>query len=202
MQILRARKNLELPVSQRQEEILIGCILGDAHITKRGQIRIEQGEKQKDYLAWKYNELQSLAYQNIYQAQRRDKRNGKSYKSFYITLRQYFRPWRNIWYPNGKKIFSQRPSITNLSLAVWYMDDGSWNKTRNAIILSIDGFDRNDRNKIQEFFKDELGIETLIRSNKQLRIRSNSHDRFFEKIRPYIIPSMEYKISNPVTTES
>ena len=201
MQILRARKNLELPVSQRQEEILIGCILGDAYITKRGQVRIEQSETQKDYLAWKYNELQSLAYQNIYQAQRKDKRNGKSYKSFYITLRQYFRPWRDTWYLNGKKIFPQRPSITDLSLAVWYMDDGSWNKTRNAVILSIDGFNETDRIKIQEFFK-RKGIETIIRSNRQLRIRNNSHDRFFERIRPHIVPSMEYKIPNPVTTES
>jgi len=30
--ILRARKNLSLALTERQKEILIGCILGDGHI--------------------------------------------------------------------------------------------------------------------------------------------------------------------------
>ena len=44
--VLHARKRIFLSVSERQKEILIGCILGDAYITPMGKIRIEQSEKQ------------------------------------------------------------------------------------------------------------------------------------------------------------
>lgn len=59
---LRARKRLCLSMSERQREILIGCVLGDAYITKLGKIRIEQSIKQREYVAWKYSELKSLCY--------------------------------------------------------------------------------------------------------------------------------------------
>ena len=53
--LLRARKNLELGMTDRQRDILIGCILGDAHIAPKGKIRIEQSVKQREYVRWKYN---------------------------------------------------------------------------------------------------------------------------------------------------
>jgi len=202
MQILHAKKNLELVVAQRPEEILIGCILGDAYITKKGQIRIEHSQKQKEYLLWKYNELKSLAYQKIYEAARKDKRSGKVYKSLYIILRQYFRPWRNIWYRDNKKIFPQDIPITNLSLAVWYMDDGYRDRRRKATFLSTDGFSEIERERIQQFFQDQLGIETTVNIKGKLRIRKRSEEKFIESIKPYILSCMRYKIPNPVTTDS
>ncbi len=45
--IFTARKNLKLDVSDRQVQILVGCLLGDAYITKLGKIQIEQSDKQK-----------------------------------------------------------------------------------------------------------------------------------------------------------
>jgi hypothetical protein len=60
--VLRARKRLSLELTQRQKEILIGCILGDAYISPLGKIRIEQSTKQREYVDWKYQELRSLCY--------------------------------------------------------------------------------------------------------------------------------------------
>ena len=60
--VLHARKQLVLELSKRQQEILIGCILGDAHIRPIGKIWIEQSVKQREYMEWKYNELSSLCY--------------------------------------------------------------------------------------------------------------------------------------------
>lgn len=44
--IFTARKNLKLEVSDRQIEIIVGCLLGDAYLTKLGKIQIEQSIKQ------------------------------------------------------------------------------------------------------------------------------------------------------------
>jgi len=199
MAILHARKNLRLYVSRRQEEILTGCILGDAYITKRGQIVIEQGIPQKEYLLWKYEELRTLAYPSVRPIKRLDKRNNQIYQSVCFNLRQYFRPWRDKFYPQGYKIFPDAIRVTSLTLAVWYMDDGCW--SGNRCFLCIDGFNQNDREKIKVLLFDHFGIETIIRTNGKLLIRRKSQNLFFFLIGPYIVPSMSYKIIDPVTTD-
>ena len=59
-QILTARKNQKLFVGDREEEILLGSILGDASILKKGMIQFEQGSAQKEYLEWKRIQLATI----------------------------------------------------------------------------------------------------------------------------------------------
>lgn len=199
--ILRARKNLFLALTDEQREILIGCVLGDAYIHKLGKIIIEQSAKQKDYLFWKYNELKNLCYPaKPAKIIRIDKRNNKNYYSNVFYLRQYFRLWRKIFYRENKKVFPDNLLLTPLSVAVWYMDDGS--QSCGNCIISTEGFDERSRKNIQDLFFDQFGIETTFRKSKKLSIRRKSQSKFYEIICPHIIPSMKYKIPNPVTTFS
>ncbi|OGZ85538.1 MAG: hypothetical protein A2401_02135 [Candidatus Staskawiczbacteria bacterium RIFOXYC1_FULL_38_18] len=191
--ILRARKNLCLAITDRQREILIGCILGDAHIQKLGKIIIEQSAKQEDYLLWKYSELKNLCYPaKPAKIIRTDKRNNKEYYSNVFYLRQYFREWRKVFYHENKKVFPDNLLLTPISVAVWYMDDGCFSKEKSTI--SIEGFSEENRNKIQKAFYEQFGIETAIGKSKKLVIRKKSQSKFYDLIYPYIIPSMEYKI--------
>ena len=191
--ILRARKNLRLAITDKQREILIGCILGDAHIQNLGKIIIEQSVKQKDYLFWKYSELKNLCYPaKPARIIRIDKRNNKKYYSNVFYLRQYFRSWRKVFYKENQKVFPDNLLLTPLSVAVWYMDDGCFSKEKSTI--SIEGFDEENRNKIQKVFYEQFNIETVIGKSKKLVIRRKSQDIFYDLIRPYIVPSMEYKI--------
>lgn len=191
--ILHARKNLKLEITDRQREILIGCILGDAHIQKLGKIIIEQSVRQKDYLLWKYSELKNLCYPaKPAEIIRIDKRNNKEYYSNVFYLRQYFRSWRKVFYRENKKVFPDNLLLTPLSAAVWYMDDGCLSKEKSTI--SIEGFDEENRNKVQKVFYEQFGIETAIGKSKKLVIRRKSQSKFYDLIYPYIVSSMEYKI--------
>ena len=190
--ILQARKNLSLVLTDTQREILIGCILGDAHIQPLGKICIEQSTRQKEYLLWKYEQLENLCYPALpREIIRKDTRNNKEYYSMVFYLRQYFRAWRAIFYRGNIKVF---PNIilTPQSVAVWYMDDGCLSKGKSTI--SIEGFDEENRNNVQKAFYEQFGIETAIGKSKKLVIKTKSHDVFYDLIRPYIVPSMEYKI--------
>ena len=199
--ILRARKNLSLALTETQKNILIGCILGDGHIQPKGKVIIEQSAKQKEYLMWKYAELKNLAYSAMpREIVRKDKRNSKEYHSFVFYLRQYFRPWREIFYSGNKKIFPEKLYLSPQSLAVWYMDDGSWSDKR--CIISTESFGEASRKVIQNSLYEQFSLETVIRSNKKLLVRQNSVNKFCELVSPYIIPSMKYKVPNPVTTFS
>ena len=194
---LRARKNLVLGMTERQKDILIGCVLGDAYIAPKGKIRIEQSTKQKDYLLWKYQELHSLAYPSLPREIVRQI-DDRKYSSVFFGTRQYFRPWRSIFYDGRKKIFPPHILITPLSLAVWYMDDGCW--TGKKCVVAIEGFDDESITRIQQLFQFHFGIETIVGKNRKLVVRKRSHNTFYRLISPHIVSSMKYKIPNPVTT--
>ncbi len=199
--LLHARKNLVLAVTERQRNILIGCVLGDVYIAPKGKVRIEQSHKQADYIAWKYRELGSLAYPSLpREINRISSVTGAKYQSIFFDLRQYFRPWRLLFYPNGKKIFPRGIALSPLTIAVWYMDDGCWTGTK--CVIATEGFDDDGIARIQNELLSRYGIESLTGKNRKLTIRKQSHGTFFRLISSHIIPSMKYKIPNPVTTFS
>ena len=189
--VLNARKRLLLALSERQKEILIGCVLGDAYISPLGKIRIEHSVKQRDYIEWKYRELRSLCYPALPREIVHVLRTGKEYQSVFFLLRQYFRPWHRLFY-EGKKIFPRGLPLSPLSLAVWYMDDGCW--TGKKVVISAESFGGVYRGYMQEALFDQYGIETVVGKNGKLVIRKKSHDLFFSLIAPHIIPFMEYKL--------
>lgn len=206
--IFTARKNQFITVSDRQMEILAGSLLGDAYISKRGAIQIEQGENQRKYLLWKHKELKSIVSGKISQVFR--KKKGLTHSSYRFFSKQYFRPWRKVMYRSGRKIIpaSVLELITPLSLSVWYMDDGC-KKNNYTSIISTDGFSNASLQKLRGMLQEKWFINTRVvfkttAGKKYRRLTIGSHDlvRFFELIRPYIIPSMKYKISDPVTTQS
>ena len=192
---LTARKNLKLIVTDRQLEILVGTLLGDGYIYPKGKIQIAQSTKQFSYLMWKYNELRSLAYGLPTKKERFDKRVGKTYSESRFWLRQYFRSWRKIFYPKGKKIFpiEFKKYITPLSLAVWYMDDGNYSEGRN-VKIATDGFDLESRNNLKNLLLIKFNVKSTLHKNGKLRVSNESLNRFFDLITPFIHSSMSYKI--------
>ena len=198
MQELRRRKNQKLVVSDRQEEILIGSLLGDAHITSRGQIQFEQSDKQKGYLFWKQKELFSISYKNISIVKRFDKRFQREYISYRFWTRQYFQIWRQRFYVNSKKIVPRDIQLTPITLAIWYMDDGCLSD--HKCIISTDNFSLEDIRFLQYLLEETFGIQSTLKNKSKIMIRKESFEIFFSLISPYIISSMHYKIFDPVTT--
>lgn len=194
--VFTARKNLKLDVSDKQVEILVGCLLGDAYLTKLGKIQIEQSDKQEGYIKWKHQELASVSYSGLKEVIRFDKTDNRVTKSFRFWTRQFFRSWRDKFYREDRKIFPIELNewITPLSIAVWYMDDGSYDHKFNCS-FSTESFDLKSRTELSKRLK-QLGIEVIIRHNGKLRIKSRSLRKFFELIRPFIHPSMVYKLNS------
>lgn len=196
--IFTARKNLKLNVSDKQVEILVGCLLGDAYLTKLGKIQIEQSEKQEDYIRWKHKELSSISYSGLKNVVRFDKKDNRVTRSLRFWTRQYFRSWREIFYQQGNKVFPKDLAkwITPLSIAVWFMDDGSYDKKYKCIFCT-QSFDEKSQLELVRVLQ-SFGIEVILDKDKMsrisLRIRNKSLNVFFELVKPYIHPSMYYKL--------
>lgn len=185
----------KIKISKRQLEIINGSILGDAYVTKKGQIQFEQGAKQKDYLFWKYGELASISYANPPKLViRTDKRNGQITYSWRFWTRGFFSYLRSNFYPNGFKIFPDNLNLTDLSLAVWYMDDG-WTEN-GRYFISVEGFGSDDKFRVLKELENKFKILATIKERGHLMIRSGSISSFIRTIEPYIYKSLSYKLPN------
>lgn len=193
--ILTARKNLVLKLSQKQFDVLIGSMFGDGYITKLGRIQIEQGENQRDYLLWKYEMLKNITSTKICCAKRQKYSSAKVTTSYRFWTKQYFRPWRAIFYPLGKKIVPEdiKKVLSPLAMAVWFMDDG-YLRTKKSIAMSTDKFSTDDLDKICSALSEKFNIKPTIVKSGKLYFGVVATEKFINVVEPFIIPSMCYKI--------
>ena len=99
------------------------------------------------------------------------------------------------FYPyNRIKVVPKALILDPISLAVWFMDDGS--KTRTSIYLNTQQFSNEDQlvliGKLKEF-----GVFASLNKDKhyhRIRLTKNTVSVFVELIRPYLLPSMTYKL--------
>ena len=182
-------------ISNEQEQILMGSLLGDGCLRKYvlTQYRETHSLKQKDYLIWKKNIL-ALPHSPFSE----DKICRYETLSL-LQLNKYY----YMFYQNGKKVVTKEilDKLEPLGLAVWYMDDGCL--TKNSIILCTDTFSYDENLLIQNYFKDKLGIQTKIskinypnnpKDYFRIRFCKKAMIKFLQVIKLYIVECMNYKL--------
>lgn len=186
-------------LTKRQEEILIGHILGDGHLKKEFANvsgKIEQGYKQKEYAEWKHSELRNLCSELKYRKRGKiDKRTSIYYESYSCSILS--NPELNKYYPlfykDKVKYISEEimELFTPLSLAVLFMDDGYKSKAGYKIATQCFNIDSINVliNKLNT-----MGLSVNIHKNNSIYIPASSKDLFTFLVKPYIIPSMKYKL--------
>lgn len=196
-------ENQELILSNIQEEVLMGTILGDAHINlqrKNAWVKFEQGNNQYDLIKWKHNIFSNMSSPIKLNIRQPDKRTGNIYKSysFYLKSNPALNIFYNKFYQDHIKIipFSILNKYTELSLATHIMDDGSRNG--NSIILNMQCFQTNEVENFGVFLNDKFNIKCKLRFNREkpiLTINSTSLNLVKFLTDKYIIESMKYKVS-------
>ena len=192
--VLQSKKNQLLELTQSEYDILLGSVLGDGYITKRGRIQIEQGSKQKAYLEWKYEMIKRITSTRILIAERKTS-SGIKTVSYRFWTKQYFHSWRSDFYPLGIKIIPNEieTMLSPVVLAVWFMDDGFLRK-ENAVAIATDKFSEEDLEKINRALLNRYKIEASIVSRGRMYFGKDATRKFVEIISPYVIPSMRYKL--------
>lgn len=192
-----------VPFTQRQKEIALGSLLGDAYLRPSGNsfsLSFTHGEKQKAYLEWKLAEFENfVATKDFYVRHIEFHGNTPTY-SFATITHPYLLELHNLCYPNGVKFVSREwlELLSPLSLAVWYMDDGSFNRRYGTLVLCTNCFTFDEHATIIDFFISRYGIEPKIelRRNGQtvLRINASQRYQFFDLVAPHIPDCMSYKL--------
>ena len=199
-------------ISSREKEIILGTILGDGHLAmlkSNARLEVNHSENQRDYVMWKYNELQNLSGAKPHAIHIFDKRYNKTYRQlrFSTKVHSEFTQFHQIFYRDLKKIVPKniKKVLTSpLSLAVWFMDDGGRRNDSYGLFLNTLSFTKEEHKLLREALKVNFSLESglhWIQDGYRIYIPSNNAEKFCRLVYPHMIPSMYYKLSfNPVTT--
>lgn len=201
------RAAIQLP--DETKEILVGILLGDAHIVRRSPtansrlVYAQTAIKHKEYFDYVISFF--IPYcANDYIPQSRlvkDNRTKKIYSAISFTTMQLpcFNKYRELFYDsNKKKIVPEniRELLTPRGLAFWIMDDGS--KQGSGLHISVYGFSNPDVDKLMFTLQDKFNLKCSIHYNRdnkpRIYIFKESMDTLITLVKPYFIKEMLYKL--------
>ena len=202
-----------MKLTKQQTSVLIGTILGDGFLQKTGEknarLRLEHSQKQKDYVLWKGNIFGRLFQGTLSYLERIHPKSKATYKycRWQSSSTPSFGKWRKYFYPNGKKIIPSDigKNLTEpITLAVWYMDDGYFNKIDRNSYIYLGRITRLETEILQKAIHKNFDIVATIYNKKNkgytLFFGVVETKKLHTLIRPYIIESLQYKLFDPVTT--
>jgi hypothetical protein len=180
-------------LSENQQSLIVGSLLGDGYMRCKTNAHLQMTHSihQKEYVNWKYLQLRKF----VITPPKSYKGNGSrvGYRFFTRSL-PTFTPFYHRFYKNRRKLIPKDLYITPLTLAVWYMDDGS--KSRNACYLNTQQFTQEDQKFLISVLQRDFNLSPNLNKDKQytrLRFTIADSQRLAEIIRPHVITSMQYK---------
>lgn len=189
--------NTEGSLTEKQQQIIVGCLLGDGTMRRKANALLEINHclKQKELVDWIYVNLKQF----VGTKPKAHKGNG-SRIAYRFTTRSL--PMLTCFYKkfflNKKKRIPTDLVLTPLSMAIWFMDDGS--KSRSSVYLNTQQFSLREQNLLQKLLYKQWGIETTLNKDKRyyrIRIKVKSIERFISLIKPYLLQEFYYKIPRP-----
>ena len=192
----------------RQKAIITGTILGDAFVQKTGsknaRLRLEHGEKQKDYLLWKGQQFPKLFIGTPERIERvhPDTKKTYTYWRWQSNATPALGIWRARFYPHGKKRIPENLEEMlkqTIALAVWYMDDGYYSPEQKHSFLYLGRVTKHEANiaaeSIQHNF--DLAVRIYDKKNKGFALFFSVAEtkKLHALIASDITASMQYKLS-------
>ncbi len=201
------KKGLEL--SPLQREVLIGTILGDGSFKrsrsgKAACLQICHSVKVREYVDWKRKIFANWVFADpkYHESNRALIFRTVSHSAIFEYMKMFY---------NGKiKIVPQNISEllkSNLSLAVWFMDDGNGYLESYALRISTYSFGLEGNLLLKDCLGRNFSINAHIKRDSKgyqmyIPTRDGSAAKLKNLIAPFTIPCMQYKINrrSPVET--
>lgn len=200
-----------LSLTNRGREIILGSLLGDGSLKihtpyRNARFSFRHSVTQKEYFWWKVNELKAISSDHCVWTQRADGFGGEKlrYQSRALeSLTELF----HCTHRAGR--FAVQPHwlkwLTPLSLAIWWMDDGSLIANSRKGVFCTDGFTRADTVHLAKYLKKTWNVQGAVRAIRstergiiQYRLwidSTNELKRFLRIILPHIpVTSMIPKV--------
>lgn len=185
-----------------QEEILRGTILGDDCLylyktCKYPTLMIYHAISLEDYINLKYNIWKDFTpFHNPHRIKRD---NGWRLYFNSGANKCFFDMYKDVYVKNGFRRITEKylNTLTDISLAFWFMDDGSRCKNR-GLALHTNNFTLQEVQIICDWFRDKHQIACWPQRRKEnewvVFFSNETSEKYAEKILPYVHPSLRYKL--------
>jgi hypothetical protein len=209
-----------LDPKSRTGQVIIGSLLGDGHITRKGSFQESHCWAQQE-LVFELSRLLHplfLLSDSSLARWKRSKNKGplpgvwsspgrtihrnhpeeppRHNFKIRLPILPSFKELRKLWYPLGKKVVPE--SIPDLigpqALAWWYLGDGS-HGTSSPTLCTM-GFSRDENLRLISSLDCNLDIASRLCSRNMIHISPGSRSGFFHLILPYIPLTMAYKVGH------
>jgi recombination protein RecA len=190
-----------------QWEVLLGGLMGDSALspTRSGhgaRLRFGHGARQVAYADWKASLFANIGVSRS--------TNAKGAVFFDLQPLPELAELRQAVYMGGKKVFGHDylKRLTPLSLAIWYMDDGSFSlRAKGVQERTRDGSGRSDicieamepttRSRLVDYLADTWGIRAKLvqRAGRAVLVFPKDETaKLHALVAPFVHPSMQYKL--------
>ncbi len=184
-------------LNQFQKSVIIGTILGDGYMRivpgrQNAFLEVNHALSQREYVDWKYAVLQNVS---AGAPKVRIGNGNRKAVRFHTRQSEELTEIYRQFYQNKTKVIPGDLLLNSVSLAVWFMDDGS--RCRESdVYLNTQQFDIESQTILLKALS-ELGLKATLNKDKEyqrIRFLKESIQRLFSLIHPHIISSMQYKI--------
>jgi hypothetical protein len=196
--IMRYMDNTVGSLTQLERSMIIGCILGDGYVRvisgrKNAFLEVNHSVKGRAYVDYKYAVLKRICASPP--KERSSGLNGRRAYRFYTKQHHALTELYELFYRDGRKMIPQDLTLDPVSLAVWYMDDGSRSRASD-VYLNTQQFSMKDQRRLINAMR-KMGIKARLNKDKKyyrIRILKEFIPTFMKIIQPHVIPSMLYKL--------
>lgn len=192
-------------------EILVGLILGDAHMRKynigpdsksNARLVITQSEKQRDLVEHLYEIFKDFTSSppTTKSSLIKETGNTRYYVRFATRNLPCFNDLYSQFYTNRVKIVPLNigDSLTAVGLAYWIMGYGTW--VGSGVILQTDNFTLKEVNLLIDVLNSKFGLNSSVNvANKSkgqysIYIPKRDLDLLRKLVTPHILPTFLYKL--------
>jgi hypothetical protein len=205
------RKECPTYMTDLEKSVIMGTLLGDGHLNKRGKsvrLKIEHGIDQEDLVWWKYEKLKRLCPNTKPPHVAVSKKGFKSIL-FYTSSSRLLEEMHQLYYKKHgeryKKVITSelidQLSLDSIVLAIWYMDDGSVRDDCYSGKIASQGFSLEENHLLRQYLL-KKNIETNVVKHKEakgqyyLTVPACSFQTFIDEVEAYLreVPSMVHKL--------
>jgi hypothetical protein len=186
-------------------QVLVGSLLGDAHLEKRGEgvrAKFEQTNRNVEYLMWFHNffALRGYCSETKPKLFKRIKKNNFVYHGYKFSTYSFssLTLLYDAFYTNKVKhlpLILLQQELTPMSLAIWFMDDGSL--LGKGYKIATNCFEKQELEGLCLLLFKKYGLVCTLHkdgSDYSIYIKSTSAKLFSELVKPHIIESIKYKL--------
>jgi recombination protein RecA len=187
-------------LASRQQQVLVGTLLGDGCLAKHGRYHrlfVKHQRAQRALAEFKRDVFSDFVTMRIHEFDQRLGDRRYPCVQFVTRTAPVLSEWHDRFYSGGRKIVPPDIAelLTPLAMAVWFMDDGGADYA--GLDIQTHSFEPGETELLVVALAERFGIQAKTRANKGRRIiyiPSDHVGTLRSEIESHILPGLRYKL--------